>query len=165
VWTFLLSVDLNSAAFFANRLEVTIMTQAQKESIRTLRSEGQGYSMIANTLGISVNTVKSYCRRKNLSRAQEQIPGNEIETRALSFCQNCGKPLPAAEKVKPRRFCSDVCRMSWWNSHQDSVRKKAVYILTCAYCGASFESYGNKGRKYCSHSCYIKDRFGEEQAS
>ena len=29
----------------------------------------------------------------------------------------------------------------------------------CAYCGQPFQSYGNQTRKYCSHECYIHDRF------
>lgn len=27
------------------------------------------------------------------------------------------------------------------------------------YCGKAFVAYGNKDRKYCSHDCYIRDRF------
>jgi hypothetical protein len=26
-----------------------------------------------------------------------------------------------------------------------------------------FKSYGNSNRKYCSHGCYIKSRFGTER--
>lgn len=37
---------------------------------------------------------------------------------------------------------------------------KANYECICEYCGKTFLSYGNKNRKYCSHSCYINDRFG-----
>lgn len=39
------------------------MTDAQKENIRYLRGEGLGYRAIASRLGISENTVKSFCRR------------------------------------------------------------------------------------------------------
>lgn len=31
---------------------------------------------------------------------------------------------------------------------------------TCAGCGATFEAYGNKHRKYGTHACYIRTRFG-----
>ena len=40
------------------------MTQSQKEQIDTLREQGNGYKRIAGILGVSVNTIASYCRRK-----------------------------------------------------------------------------------------------------
>lgn len=138
-----------------------MMTKAQKESLRFLRLEGCGYATIANTLGVSVNTVKSYCRRNNLSCIQKPDQSAEKEKLSLSYCQHCGKPLMVTAKTKPRRFCSDACRVAWWNSHQDSVKKKAVYHLVCAGCGKLFDSYGNKSRRYCCHACYIADRFGK----
>ena len=39
------------------------MTQAQKERIAGLQRSGLGYRKIAAELGMSVDTVKSYCRR------------------------------------------------------------------------------------------------------
>jgi hypothetical protein len=51
--------------------------------------------------------------------------------------------------------------MAWWKEHPERLNRKAVYGLVCAGCGKPFESYGNRYRKYCSHDCYIKDRFGD----
>ncbi|RXM53885.1 RNA polymerase subunit sigma-70, partial [Clostridium tetani] len=31
------------------------------------------------------------------------------------------------------------------------------------YCGKEFSAYGNKNRKYCSHNCYIRDRFWRDE--
>ena len=139
---------------------MSFMTGEQKKSIHEMRAEKFSYSQIAASLGISLNTIKSYCRRSglqgNLSRTAEG--GGAV-------CQQCGKRLYQKQKRKPKRFCSDQCRRAWWKDHQDRLHKKAVYVLTCAHCGTSFQSYGNKKRKYCSHACYIKDRFGEEKAS
>jgi hypothetical protein len=50
--------------------------------------------------------------------------------------------------------------MAWWEAHPERLSRKAVYELVCAGCGEPFESYGNKGRRYCSHGCYVKARFG-----
>lgn len=61
---------------------------------------------------------------------------------------------------KEKRFCSDKCRNKWWNTHLDKVNRRANYDFVCAYCKKPFISYGNKNRKYCSHECYIADRFG-----
>ena len=43
------------------------MTVSQKQEIAKLRGRGVGYGKIALALGISQNTVKSYCRRNNIS--------------------------------------------------------------------------------------------------
>ncbi len=41
------------------------MTREQREEIRRLRDCGEGYKHIAAMLGLSVNTVKSFCQREN----------------------------------------------------------------------------------------------------
>ena len=38
------------------------MNLEEKEKIKMLREEGLGYKKISNELGISVNTIKSFCR-------------------------------------------------------------------------------------------------------
>jgi len=45
------------------------MKYLQKEQITQMRSEGFSYAKIAAALGISENTVKSFCRRNNLGGA------------------------------------------------------------------------------------------------
>jgi DNA invertase Pin-like site-specific DNA recombinase len=45
-----------------------MMTDHQKAQIIKLRAAGNGYGKIARTLGISLNTVKSFCRRNDISR-------------------------------------------------------------------------------------------------
>ncbi len=39
------------------------MTQEQQQEIRRLRDMGEGYKRIGAILNLSVNTVKSFCRR------------------------------------------------------------------------------------------------------
>ncbi|MCD8003201.1 MAG: hypothetical protein LUG88_04735 [Clostridia bacterium] len=46
------------------------MTNEQKMIISSLRAEGMGYSSIARKVGISENTVKSFCRRNASSWSQ-----------------------------------------------------------------------------------------------
>ena len=43
------------------------MTENQKTQIAKLRAAGLGYGKIAQQLGMSLNTVKSYCRRKGVN--------------------------------------------------------------------------------------------------
>lgn len=135
------------------------MNITQKAQIRILREKGTGYSKIAQSLGLSENTVKSYCKRNNLGGvAASSSQKNAIGT---GCCKNCGIPLSQQKGTKPKKFCSDKCRAVWWNSHLYVVKKKAVYSQACAYCGKVFESYGNKNRRFCCHPCYIAGRFGE----
>jgi rRNA maturation endonuclease Nob1 len=133
------------------------MTGEQKQSIQEMRLQGLAYSQIAESIGLSVNTIKSFCRRNTLSNndASEDTENEENK----DICKHCGKRLKFTDKAKPKRFCDDKCRLAWWNEHRDLMNRQAVYRLTCACCGKVFDSYGNKSRKYCSHACYIKDRF------
>lgn len=126
-----------------------------------MRCEGKSYSKIAGCLGISENTIKSFCQRNNLGgmNATSKTEQANIGKEAYTFCKNCGKSIEQRPGKKPRKFCSDECRIAWWNSHMDLVSQKSIYHLECMRCRKSFDSYGNKNRKYCTHACYIKDRF------
>ena len=130
------------------------MTIFQKEKILQLRSRGASYSEIAKVVGLPRNTVKSFCRRNTAST--EMI----ITEPNLSGCRECGKPLVQVSGRKRRIFCSKECREKWWHAHPEKIRQRAVYTFTCPECGNTFTAYGNRHRKYCSHRCYICDRFG-----
>lgn len=124
------------------------MKDEQQRQIIALRREGAGYGSIASQLGLSINTVKSFCRRHSLATPK-----------AESVCEQCGRPIEQTPGRKRKRFCCDVCRNKWWNSHLDLVKRKAVYTFTCPTCGKEFTVYGNRRRKFCSHACYIAYRF------
>ena len=91
------------------------MTDAQKEQVRYLRCEGLGYGAIATRLGISEHTVKSFCRRNNLTGVASKEP--------VVVCRNCGRPLPQYPKRKQRKFCSEACRRAWWKLHENRNKK------------------------------------------
>lgn len=129
------------------------MTDEQKKQIVSLRSRGVSYTDIASNLQLSRDTVKSYCRRHGVSTVEC------TERSALDCCEFCGKELKQTEGKKKKRFCSRECCLNWWHNHPESINKKAVYSFRCACCGKEFTSYGNAKRKYCSHECYIADRF------
>lgn len=133
------------------------MTDEQKTKIVSLRREGLGYTTIAKRLDISKDTVKSFCRRNGLT-GEMAVRGQECQPQG-GRCRECGKPLQQTEGMKPRVFCSDKCRVKWWHEHPDKIRQRAVYSFTCAGCGKAFTAYGNSKRKYCSHECYIRNRF------
>ena len=134
------------------------MTDNQKTQIIRLRAAGNGYGKIAQTLGISLNTVKSFCRRNDI-KANLAVESAVMLTGETTTCENCGMKIQQIAKQKKKRFCCDKCRNKWWNSHLDQVKRKAVYDFRCLYCGKEFHIYGDRRRKYCSHECYIADRF------
>ena len=116
-------------------------------AIGNMRLQGKSAGVIAAALGLSVNTVKSYLRR-------------HPDMGCTHFCPQCGKPVMQAEGRKEKKFCSDKCRNKWWNAHLDKVDRRVIREVTCAGCGKTFSVYGQAARKYCSHACYIRHRFG-----
>lgn len=138
------------------------MTNEQKALIRKLRQQNNSYVSIANTLGVSVGSVKGYCQRNGLTG--NRSAASEGASDDPSVCLGCGKPISQRDGIKRIKFCSPGCRQAWWNAHPERVNRKAVYEFTCARCGKPFTAYGNAHRKYCSHECYIRDRFAGGEA-
>lgn len=128
------------------------MTDEQKQQVIWLRREGLGYTAIAKRTGISRDTVRSFCRRNGMSG--ERVKGQP------GYCRECQKVLLQTKGMKTRSFCSKECREKWWKEHPEQVNRRAVYSFTCAGCQKIFTAYGNSKRKYCSHACYIRKRFG-----
>ena len=137
------------------------MTGKQKQQITDYRKQGYGYTQISKMMDLSIECVRTYCKRHGLGGV---VGYGEQTKEATSCCEQCGTVISQYPGRKHKRFCSDRCRMLWWNSHQDQVKRKANYECSCANCKKVFISYGNKGRKYCSHFCYIEHRFGGEES-
>ncbi len=124
-----------------------------KDQVRKLRQAGMGLSLIANELGLNVNTVKSWCRRNNVTPASAS--GDSRTVGQVVGCLQCSSPLAGRQT----RFCCDACRRAWWKTHPDQINRRAFYTFTCHHCGTVFSAYGNRTRKYCTHACYVRDRF------
>ena len=137
------------------------MTSEQKITVTALRQQGYGYLKIANHLGITVGSVKSFCQRNGLREVTVDADAPQSDLAAAEcFCKRCGVPITQTSHARKKLFCSAACRQQWWNEHLDQVERKAVYAFTCLTCGKEFTAYGNKGRKYCCRECYLADRFG-----
>ena len=124
------------------------MTSDQKAKIIAMRGSGHSYARIAEDLSISINTIKTFCRRNR-----------SITDSGITVCKQCGVKIEIQDKRKPKQFCSDRCRAAWW--YANNGKGKTEYNLRCANCGRTFVSFGSKARKYCSHECYIAARFGK----
>lgn len=147
----------------AFRLEA-IMTNEQRIRIRELRAQGFGYTSIANAVGLSKDSVKAFCRSHGLAgiKAEYQITAEPVTND--NTCLNCGMPLTHVPGAKRKKFCNRACRQAWWNAHPEEVKRKAVYHFVCPTCGKAFTAYGNAGRKFCSHACYIAYRYAGRDA-
>ena len=160
------------------------MTSNQKAVIDQLRQQGRGYKYIAAETGISENTVKSYCRRAPLPASPVAdtrpnpvrpttpphkantspsipvpVPPVDHDPAMTLLCRWCGKPVEQTPGRKEKIFCSDPCRVRWWNHNRQSAQRKSSRLLVCPTCHRPFSSYGNPNRKYCSQPCYFTDRF------
>lgn len=136
------------------------MTDTQKSQIVKLREMGMGYTAIAKTLGISENTVKSFCRRNKLNGVAAASKKSKPLFDGLHFCHFCGKEVAQNPGRKKKKFCSDKCRNKWWNSNLDKVNRKAIYSFECLNCKNPFTAYGNSKRKYCCLECYANRNKG-----
>lgn len=137
------------------------MTEEQKSEIMLLRRQGIGYKRIAAFLEIPLETVKSYCRRnleENAIKAEVSMRNAFSDDKSGSFstCKHCGSPLRQTPGKRRREFCGSACRAAYWRAHP-----KKFQFQRCAGCGTPLPMR-SVSRKYCSHACYIRRRFGRK---
>lgn len=135
------------------------MTNHEKQRVAEMRNRGMGYRDIASALNLTENCIKKYCQRNNLGGVR--VPS--VPDQVADVCPECGSALHNAKTGRHRRFCSDVCRLAWWHKHPEHLSNKEKYSYHCLCCGHAFQAYGNANRKYCSHTCYIRVRFGSKE--
>ena len=112
--------------------------------------------------------MKSFCRRHGLKKEEldtQSAIDAALKKLSIHYCKNCGVKVFQYPGRKEKKFCCDRCRNVWWNAHIADIKRKAMYDLVCPTCGKVFHAYGKKNRKYCSHTCYIKARFGMSEDS
>lgn len=122
------------------------MTELQKKTIKKMRRELISYSVIAKEIGMSTNTVKSFCFRNGLHTSVIQNYNGK--------CACCGKQLPS-KKTRPRKFCSPACKVKYWRKNRVNDSEKLIQTK-CAVCGKTIFDYESAHRKYCSRECFLK---------
>ena len=138
------------------------MDKKTAEKLTLLRAERKSYGDIATELGLSINTVKSYCYRHDLG--DDRIAGpkpSRLETKKektqiplVGYCKECGT-LFKQNKHGSRLFCSKLCLGRYHRKHN----RNAV-VKTCPVCGKTYKQQGyTVERKYCSQECYVTARY------
>lgn len=136
--------------------ERLIVDDQVKQLVKKMRIHGASTAVIAKHLVLNPNSVKTLCRRQGWApdACFEQVS----DPRGV-WCRQCGEKIMVGMGMKRRWFCCQECRRVWWKNHPEESRRKAFYHFTCCCCGRGFVAYGNVKRKYCTHACYIRDRF------
>lgn len=122
------------------------MTSEQKKQIKKMREKLCTYAEIATSLGLSLNSVKSYCLRNNLN--------TEALKQNAKLCKNCGTPIMQQAKTKPYVFCCEDCKLAWWKKHKTEHNSNFIRNHTCPTCSKTFSDYNSAKRIYCSEKCY-----------
>ena len=136
------------------------MTNEEKSRIADMRKSGMGYKKIARVLGLSEGTVKTFCHRNGMASVRAEEAPAVTAAVPQKPCQFCGKMIDQTPGRKEKKFCGDDCRNRFWNRNLSHIKRKAMTDYTCPSCSKTFSAYGKRNRKYCSHECYILDRFG-----
>ena len=126
------------------------MTTDERKRIERLRKSGNSFSRISEITGLSPDSIRMYCKRNGIA------PNGDKTSR----CLECGKELLPKGRGRTALFCSDTCRVLYWRTQKYSTKDRS-YLHICNRCGDEFFS-AKSSRKYCSHTCYIKARFGEK---
>lgn len=123
------------------------MTNEQKQAICSMRESGVPVTSIAEQLGLSINTIKSFCKRNH-------VLSGHIRNTNTHFCLQCQTKIPQNQHRKEKKFCSDKCRQLWWTENSALIPRSSQVERICPICKKSFLSYKSKYRIYCSRACY-----------
>ena len=130
------------------------MTQAEKETILSLRQKQCSLLVISKTTGLPIGTIKSFLSRAS-RKIKEQAKVDLITTETLGRCRQCGALLKQERRGRAKTFCSDRCRTAYWNEHRDLSQRPSAHLQKCEMCGRDFYTY--RGR-YCSRACFGQAR-------
>lgn len=129
------------------------MNEIHRQKIKKLRDLGYGYLRISEQLGISPNTIRSFCKKENIAgyiKVGEQLKGKDN----LVECKQCNKKFYQIAGRKKKVFCSSACCSVYWTIHKDKQRRLVPQKYQCLICGKEYYEYPLRKRKFCSRECY-----------
>ena len=123
------------------------LSELDKRKITELKIKGFGNRRIAQQLQLNPDSVKSFIRRHGSDSGY---------VATLGICMCCGSSLSQTPGKKPKKFCSDACRMKWWAEHKEQL-DRTTYTNKCEYCGRPFQT-ARQNQKFCCRACFAESR-------
>ena len=116
------------------------MTNAERDYIIRYRQSGKSCAEIARILGLSANTVKSFCQRNSIVPIAPNTQAS-LPTLSETVCLCCGEKMELQPHRKPKRFCSDSCRL---RCTPTGTGRKMPQTAAVSPAGVCFVLRGNK---------------------
>lgn len=145
---------------------------ADRERVRMLRLGGAVTEQIAAETGLTMDKVRAYLKELALPEVGCCFTGRDATALehwyrngcagdpTVRLCPQCGAVLERGGMGRPKKFCSKKCRDAYWNEHAKENRNGEPTV--CKHCGREFYPRAGKKQKYCSQSCYLAARYGED---
>lgn len=105
-------------------------------------------------------TEEQMARAAVLLRSRGRNSYEYLSRQNVRVCPICGEVFETLGRGRPKRFCSDECRMRYHHNNPTPENWKMMRIAVCPVCGKEFQTsreYSNK-RIYCSHACANRGR-------
>ncbi|MFP7442928.1 RNA polymerase subunit sigma-70 [Bacillus infantis] len=140
------------------------MNDEQRKQIKILRYQGLGYKKIAESMGLSRDVVRGYCKRHGLNGLATELVLNQdeddkfIKEITYMYCLSFGSELEQNQgRGAKRKNCSIECKRKF------EKENPKIYKLHCDYCRKEYLSERVQKRKFCSNDCYVRNRFFKEE--
>lgn len=129
-----------------------MLKESQKQDIIRLRSHGWGYRKIACAVNASRDQVRNFCKSNSVAGKGIDLI-KKIDNLDEHYCKMCGTALIQNKTGRRKLYCSKDCKTKWEKLHP------VLHEIQCQYCGNVVFVQNADTRKFCSHECYIKNRF------
>ena len=106
------------------------------------------------------NDLEQVARAMVLMNAKGRNSYEYLSRPLTRVCPVCGDVFEAMGVGRPKRFCSEKCRLEYHHKHPNTENWKSTRVALCPVCGKEFlaSREGARPRKYCSHACANKAR-------
>ena len=148
------------------------MTNEEATRISELRDQGYGYKKIADTLSLSLNTVKSYCRRHEVPKT---IPAPTPSTApAEAYAAPPVSPSiaqteassPVSPLVAPVEAFVAPVEPSVAPAEPSTQSPTLTNNPVCKHCGTPIYQYPHRRkRQFCSDACRQKWWYGHQECA
>ena len=109
---------------------------------------------------IEVQTEEELSNLLVLMKSKKRNSYKYLSQPHVRRCPVCGEVFETKGRGRPKKFCSEKCRMKYHHSNPNVDNWKTTRIAVCPLCCKEFKAareYGHP-RKYCSRACANRGR-------